>query len=596
MISRNIKILLVEDESILALEQKSSLEKYGYDLLIAGSGVEAMEIFRKHGDIGLVLMDIDLDTGTDGVKIASYMLEERSIPVLFLSNHTEPEIVGKTQNIASYGYVVKSSGTAVLDASIKTALKLHGNYLNEKKKKDYLSGSRDIYREIAESAASIILRMDTSGNITYFNEFAQTFFGFSADEIIGRNVIGTIVPPVDFTNKDLVYMIKDIINNTEKHVNNENENMRKDGTRVWVAWSNMATRDDSGRCVEILCVGNDITPRRMNDIKIHASEQRYRKLVENQLELVCIWLPDTTLTFVNGAYSRLMGQSREDLIGRKWIEFIPESSRGEVLENYRKAVDAKEVYSYVHEIETREGVRWFRWNDVPIFDEEGNLIEFQSVGHDITERKQAEDRIRGLLSEKELILKEVHHRIRNNMSTVKSLLLLQADSMRDTYAASALQEAANRVQSMSRLYEKLYRSSNFSEIPVEGYLSPLVDEIIANFPNSVSVKLIKEIDDTILEVRKLQPLGIIINELLTNIMKYAFNEKHGGIISLSLKKTGNRVTLTVSDDGAGMPDSIDFNKSTGFGMQLVYLLARQMGASIKVETAEGTKFILEFSV
>jgi two-component sensor histidine kinase len=168
--------------------------------------------------------------------------------------------------------------------------------------------------------------------------------------------------------------------------------------------------------------------------------------------------------------------------------------------------------------------------------------------------------------------------------------------MRDTYAASALQEAANRVQSMSRLYEKLYRSSNFSEIPVEGYLSPLVDEIIANFPNSVSVKLIKEIDDTILEVRKLQPLGIIINELLTNIMKYAFNEKHGGIISLSLKKTGNRVTLTVSDDGAGMPDSIDFNKSTGFGMQLVYLLARQMGASIKVETAEGTKFILEFSV
>lgn len=593
MSCKNKKILLVEDEVILAINQKGSLEEYGYYLIIANTGEEAIELFRENNDIELVLMDIDLGKGMDGTEAASRILEERDVPVIFISNHTEPDVVEKTEKITSYGYIVKSSGIAVLCASIKMAFKLYDAKVNEKKKEDALFNSEMRYREITDNAASIILRMDTSGNITYFNRFAQTFFGFSHEEIIGRNVVGTIVPVIDISNQNLELMIKDIINNTEKHINNENENMCKDGTRVWIAWSNRAIRNKNGRCVEILCVGNDITRRRRNEIELYEKEQRYRTLVENQLELVCIWLPDTTLTFVNEAYCRLIGRSRQDLIGSKWVDFIPENSRSEVLKNYQDAVAARKVYSYVHEVEVKDGIRWFRWNDVPLFDEGGNLIEFQSVGHDITERKEAEDKIRDLLSEKELIIKEVHHRIRNNMSAIRALLMLQADSLKDSPAASALHETANRVQSMSRLYNKIYTSHNFKETSVSGYVSPLVDEIISNFPNSNSVKIKKEIDDFVLDVKKLQPLGIIINELLTNVMKYAFAGKSDGIINLSLKNTDKKIILVIEDNGIGIPKSIDFKNSTGLGMQLVNSLARQIGASIKLESAGGTKCVLE---
>jgi PAS domain S-box-containing protein len=348
--------------------------------------------------------------------------------------------------------------------------------------------------------------------------------------------------------------------------------------------------------MEILCIGNDITKRMEDEETIRESAERYRTLVESQLELVCVWLPDTTLTFVNQSYCRLMGRSREELIGKRWIEFIPESSRGDVMRNYEGAVAAKQVYSYVHDIETGEGIRWFRWNDVPLFNKDGELVAFQSVGHDITERKLAEDRINALLAEKELTLKEVHHRIKNNMSTVKAMLMMQAESFEDPGAVSALHEAANRVQSMSALYDKLYTSYSYTEMPVYYYLSPLVDEIMANFPGSGTVRVEKSFDDFNLPVTLLQPLGIIINELLTNVMKYAFAGRGDGFVRLSLKKKGGRVKMVIQDNGIGMPDSVDLHSSSGFGMQLVRTLAAQIGARISIERKSGTGFTLDFTV
>ncbi len=459
-------ILLVDDEAIITLLQKNILEDYGYKVITAGSGLEAIEIFKSDSSIDLVLMDIDLGKGMDGTDTAIVMLRERDIPVVFLSNHIEPEIVRKTEKITSYGYVVKNSGDAVLDMSMKMAFRLFDEKMKNK------------------------------------------------------------------------------------------------------------TKD------KLLC----------------ESEERYRTLVESQLEAVCIWLPDTTLTFVNEAYCLLMGKSKEELTGVKWIEFIPESSRYEVMENYRKAVVARRVYSYVHEVEAKDGIRWYRWNDVPLFNEEGNLKEFQSVGHDITERKQAEDRVKSLLLEKELLLKEMHHRIKNNMNTLYALLMLQAESLKDSSAVSALNDAGNRVQSMSLLYDKLYSFYDFNEMPVVYYLSSLINEIVENFPNGKSVKIEKKFDDFVLEVNKLQPLGIIINELITNIMKYAFHGMSDRQITVSATLKGGNVTVLIADNGIGIPESMSFENSPGFGMQLVNMLTKQIGANIRIERNGGTRFVLEFQV
>lgn len=209
---------------------------------------------------------------------------------------------------------------------------------------------------------------------------------------------------------------------------------------------------------------------------------------------------------------------------------------------------------------------------------------------------QSELQIRSMLSEKELLLKEVHHRIKNNMITIKGLLFLQADSLKDQSAIAALNDAQNRVDSMMILYDKLYRSEGFREISVKEYLPELIDEILSNFSNRDIVKVEKNIDDFKLDAEVLFPIGIITNELLTNMMKYAFENRTSGIIKVSASKSNNLANIVIEDNGIGFPDSINFENSTGFGMQLISMLTEQISGIIKIERGEGTKFVIEFEV
>jgi two-component sensor histidine kinase len=212
----------------------------------------------------------------------------------------------------------------------------------------------------------------------------------------------------------------------------------------------------------------------------------------------------------------------------------------------------------------------------------------------ITERKIAEELIKTLLAEKELILKEVHHRIKNNMATIAGILSLQAETLEEPSAKAALKDAESRVQSMMLLYNKLYQSAGFKSVRVLSYLPALIDEILESFPNSASIKVWKVIDDFSLDAKLLQPLGIIINELLTNIMKYAFTGGILGVITVSAVLRSEKVYLSIEDNGNGMPESVDFANSPGFGLMLVGLLTKQLHGTIRIERVRGTRIILEF--
>ncbi len=214
----------------------------------------------------------------------------------------------------------------------------------------------------------------------------------------------------------------------------------------------------------------------------------------------------------------------------------------------------------------------------------------------IVQRKQVEDEVLNLLSEKELLLKEVHHRIKNNMGTISNLLRIQGEDQDNPEIKKVLFDAEGRVLSMMVLYDKLYRSPDFEKMSVSDYLPVLIDEILANFPDKMSVKIEKQIDDFILDVKILQPLGIIINELLTNTMKYAFSGRSSCKITISANLTGRKVSIVIQDNGKGLPESFDQNKPAGFGMQLVSILTEQIGGHIRVERGEGTKFVLEFDI
>ena len=197
--------------------------------------------------------------------------------------------------------------------------------------------------------------------------------------------------------------------------------------------------------------------------------------------------------------------------------------------------------------------------------------------------------------EKEILLKEVHHRIKNNMNTIIALLSIQAETVKEPTARSALNDAEGRVRSMMILYDKLYRSETFSEISAREYLSPLSDEIVNGFPKGKTVTLHKDIDDFMMRSQTLFLMGIMINELLTNSMKYAFSETGSATIDITVRKNDGRVLIITADNGKGFPEGFDIKKSSGFGLQLVSMLTEQLKGTLKTGTAAGSEVTIEFN-
>jgi len=233
-----------------------------------------------------------------------------------------------------------------------------------------------------------------------------------------------------------------------------------------------------------------------------------------------------------------------------------------------------------------------------------------SVARDITLRKKIEDKLIRAIDEvikqkenaenanreKELLLREVHHRIKNNMSTVMGLLSIQTDTVKEPAAIAALEDTISRIRSMMVLYDKLYRSEGFIAISIKEYLSPLVDEIAGIFPNIKVIKIEKNIDDFMANAETLFSLGIIINELITNMMKYAFTGMESGVISISASLLDSRASVIIKDNGIGIPASVDIDNSAGFGLQLVSMLIQQIRGTIQIDRNNGTKFTIEFPV
>lgn len=212
------------------------------------------------------------------------------------------------------------------------------------------------------------------------------------------------------------------------------------------------------------------------------------------------------------------------------------------------------------------------------------------------EQEKAEEKIKLLLREKELMLKEVHHRIKNNMSAVMGILTLHSYSLQDPIAISALDDATSRIGSICNLYDKLYRSDNFNEVSMKTYIGQLVDEIMDNFSKNKKIEIKKEIDEFNINAKITFSLGIILNELLTNAVKYAFVGRDEGEILISGTLKENSAIVTIKDNGIGMPESINIGSSSGFGMSLIEMLVEQIKGTVQIERQNGTKFTLEFPV
>jgi len=363
-----------------------------------------------------------------------------------------------------------------------------------------------------------------------------------------------------------------------------------------------ATNEEFARANEELIEANTRLIQMEKNLKkslddLELSESRYRLIAENVVDV--IWTTDMNLdlTYISPSVERQQGYTADEMKGISLdkrfpphsIKLISEIMAREMEKEKDPASDKSRAVSFEAEAFKKDAsIYWADFNLKFLRDADGNPNGFQGITRDITERKESELKISDLLKEKEILLKEVHHRIKNNMNTICGLLMIQAETLEDESVKNALYDASTRVQSMMVLYDKLYRSEDFREVSLKEYFPPLIDEVIKNFHSAESVTILKEIDDIILHTDILSPLGIILSELITNIMKHAFKNKTGGIIKVSAKQENNTFSITVEDNGMGIPENVDIHNSPGFGLQLISMLTEQISGNIEVDRIGGT--------
>jgi two-component sensor histidine kinase/PAS domain-containing protein len=252
--------------------------------------------------------------------------------------------------------------------------------------------------------------------------------------------------------------------------------------------------------------------------------------------------------------------------------------------------------SFEHHFISQRGVGyWFEIILAPIFDSENNVTEISVIGNLVNERKQIELKLVQSLQEKEVLLKEVHHRVKNNLQVISSLLNLQSDTVEDEKILAILKESQNRVKSMSFIHEILYQNNEFGVIPFEKYITCILHNLVDSYKsNDLKITVETNFEEVSIDLDTSIPCGLIVNELISNSMKHAFKGKKTGVISINCINYNNDIVLTIKDNGKGFPDRFDLGTSKTLGMQLVYALIEQIDGSIEIINKFGTQFEIKF--
>jgi two-component system, cell cycle sensor histidine kinase and response regulator CckA len=256
--------------------------------------------------------------------------------------------------------------------------------------------SENKYRELVENANCIILKWDNDGRVIFFNEFAETFFGFSGSEIIDQSLIGTIVPETESSGRDLITMLQDISNHPDAFVNNENENIRKNGERVWISWSNHALLAVDGSQTGILSIGQDITERKRIEKELRRSEQRFRSFVENANDVVFALTTEGVFSYVSPRWTDAFGYEISETIGHPFVPFVhPDDVQG-CFEFLKKVIATGEKRSGVeYRVLCKDGsFLWYTANGSLMRDADSDDVLFVGIGRDITELKKAQETLR----------------------------------------------------------------------------------------------------------------------------------------------------------------------------------------------------------
>ena len=331
--------------------------------------------------------------------------------------------------------------------------------------------------------------------------------------------------------------------------------------------------------------------------ELRESEDKYRTLVENSLVGVGV-SRGMEIIYANKALLEMyVCDDLDDFRGKPLNEYLTQESRDSLFERIRKIEKGEAVPEmFRQDIIARDGrikTLEVAINTVTINGEPCRLSAFV----DITERKKAEEDLARTVRDKDVLMKELQHRVKNNLGVISGLLSLEMQNIKEAQSREVFRDAMDRIQSMSTIYEQLYQSSSLDRVDLKQYVGDIVRRLLETYVlGSARIRLSLKLEDADLNVRRTVPLGLILNELITNSLKYAYPSGRGGELRVRLLNESGTITLEISDDGIGLPDDVRTGKSAGMGIRLVEMLADQIEATLALESDKGTTVRIAFPV
>ncbi|UOG31718.1 sensor histidine kinase [Leptospira noguchii] len=447
------------------------------------------------------------------------------------------------------------------------------------------------------------LAIHSEGKILRANDALIRMLGYdSIEEVIGKPVLQFVHPRSQSVVKERIQKMSQEGTVVEAI---EEEFIRKDGSTLFVEVAATAFFENEVQYFQVVVKNINFRKRAELELerlrsKLKITQERLLGVIEGTKDAICA----VDIHFRVIAFNSSFELSFWKLYGKKIEEgnLLPElildpEERSVVIENWSRALRG-EVY-------TTERVMQGLVQDSAIFeisyssirDSSHNLIGATQIIRDITERKYDEEKLKKTLEEKEVMLKEIHHRVKNNLQVVASLLSLQSEHYGNERISRILKECERRIQSMALIHKELYQSENITKIDFYDYLNTLLVSLLHSFGKEKKVEFKISSKPNFVSIETAIPLGLIVNELATNSLKYAFSNGKDGLISVHLRLDVLESVLEVEDNGIGMPEEFDLDKSESLGLKLVEILARQLRGKfilLPSRKEKGTKFQVVF--
>ncbi len=345
---------------------------------------------------------------------------------------------------------------------------------------------------------------------------------------------------------------------------------------------------------EIASVYDDITVIKKAEEALAESEEKYRLLVDNANEAIIV-AQDMQLKFFNQKVVSVIGYSREELESMRFDELIHPDDRETVVSHYKKRIGGKKLPSvYSFRMRKKNGRSFWAEINAVVIEWQGRPATLNFLS-DVTKRTRDQKKLKENLIEKEVLLREIHHRVKNNMQIISSLLNIQSRHIRNPQAQKLFRESQTRIRSMALIHEKLYQSENLAKVDFRAYIHTMIAHLYHFFnvsPNVIHQNL--HIDEIYLDISTAIPCGLIINELVTNSLKHAFLPGVEGKISIEMTSQEKKYILKISDNGKGIAEEVDIFNTETLGMQLVNMLIGQLGGTLSFDRKAGSRFKIIF--